>query len=95
MSGSLTTMAYGDVRLVSFLWGQWLLPNDSIEGTPTITVAEPIVSGTFVNTVGATVTVSVTAGNFTGTGQVSCSVVTTNGEKATRTAYIPVGPLVS
>lgn len=89
-------MAFGDVRLVSFLFQRWLLPGDAIEGTPTVTVMEPLVSGTFVSlTNGNTVTCSIVAGNFAGLGQVSCTVITEDGETATRTAFVPVGPLVS
>jgi hypothetical protein len=88
-------MAYGDIRLVSFIWAKWLLTGDSLIGTPTITSVAPIASATLIGIVGSTVTVAITAGNYSGTGQVSCKINTTDGEEATRTVFIPVVPLTS
>jgi len=92
---TLTKMSYGDIRLLSFLWAQWLLPGDSIIGTPVITVTEPLIAPEYISLAGSTVTCSVTAGTFSGTGQVSCEITTAFGEKGTRTAFIPVAPLTS
>lgn len=90
MSYSLTSMAFGDVRIVTFLFNRWLLPNDIINGTPTVKATAPLISATFISSTTNSVTCSVTAGNFTGTGQLSCAVQTADGEKATRTVAIPV-----
>lgn len=95
MSLNLTKMAFGDIRLVSFLWNKWLLPGDSLTGTPILISVEPITSVSLVGVVGSTITCLVTAGNFDGTGQVSCEVKTLGGEQATRTVYIPVKALVT
>ena len=92
---TLSNMAYGDIRIVSFLWSRWLLPGDSLTGTPTITVTAPLSNGTFISLIGSTVTCSITAGNFTGTAQVSCEVTSIEGERATRTAFVPIVPLAS
>lgn len=94
MSYNLTSMAFGDVRLVSFLWNKWLLPGDALTGTPELTSVEPITSASLLGVVGSTVTCAITAGTFVGTGQVSCTVMTVNGETATRTAFVPVQALV-
>lgn len=90
MSYSLTSMAFGDIRIVTFLFSKWLLPGDVIQGTPTVAATAPLSSASFIANTTNSVTCSVTAGNTVGTGQLSCDVVTANGEKATRTVAIPV-----
>lgn len=94
MSYSLTKMAYGDIRLITFLWNKWLLAGDALTGTPVIASTLPVMDATLLGVSGSAVTIIVTAGNYAGTGQVSCEVETVNGEQATRTVYIPVAPLV-
>ena len=86
-------MAYGDVRIVSFLYNQWLIPGDTLTRTVEFACQEPITSVTSLGISGSTASCLVTAGTFRGTGQVSCHITTTEGEEATTTVYIPVAPL--
>lgn len=91
MSVGLSNMAFGDIRICSFLWGNWLFGGDSITGTPVITATAPLTYvANSVSVTGSTVEFSVQAGSVAGTGEVSCTVLTTLGAEATRTVLIPV-----
>lgn len=90
MAFNLTPMAFGDKRIVSFIFTKFLLPGDTLTGTPTLTAVQPVASISFIGMTANTVTCSVTAGAFAGTGRISCEVQTTDGEQATRTAAVPV-----
>lgn len=90
MAFTLTPMAFGDKRIVSFKFTRWLLEGDSISGSPTLSFSAPMAAISFLGASGSVVTCLITAGAYAGTGQISCEVETTMGEKATRTAAVPI-----